>query len=143
MALSKSASEYYANHKCKTRRPGYCITDDRWFESAKDAARYYGITVGLVSGCCTGNAISTHGKKFTYNLDGSPPEYKGSYSTTRNKQEKGKRANAVPVMCVETGAVFDSLSAAAKYANLKYPNGIRNCCIDNRRTSGGFHWKYT
>lgn len=143
VAISLSVSNYYMSHKCKTRRPVYCITDDKWFDSVSDASHHYGISSGLISGCCTGNAMSTHGKMFTYNPDGSPAEYRGSYTTTR-KHTCGKnvRCNAVSVMCVETGTVFSSLAEASLCAGLKHTGGIRKSCQDNKRTSGGFHWRY-
>lgn len=141
--ISLSVSNYYMSHECKTRRPVYCITDDKWFESVSDASQYYGISPGLISGCCTGNAMSTHGKMFTYNSDGSPTEYRGSYATTRRHScGNSTRCNAVPVVCVETGAIFANLSEAALYAGLKHTGGIRKSCQDNRRMSGGFHWRY-
>lgn len=141
--ISRSVTDWFASSECPTHKKVYCVTDELWFDSVSDAAKFYDISIGLISGCCTGNAMSTHGKQFTYNLDGSLPEYRGSYSATR-KNNKLKRGccNATPVMCVETGAIFDSLADAARYANVKHTNNIRESCKDARRVSGGYHWRY-
>ncbi|MHC1785458.1 MAG: GIY-YIG nuclease family protein [Christensenellales bacterium] len=46
------------------------------------------------------------------------------------------------VMCVETGEVYASVSAARKATGGN--EGIRNCCskCSGNRTSGGYHWKW-
>lgn len=46
-----------------------------------------------------------------------------------------------PVICVETGEVFRSMSEAAKKHNV-YPNSISACCAGRLKTTGGKHWKY-
>lgn len=49
---------------------------------------------------------------------------------------------AHPVMCIETGEIFPSLTAAAKEKNLKWSSYIYYCCNNPNRTTAGLHWKY-
>eukprot|EP00808_Paulinella_micropora_P012612 g21468.t1 len=46
-----------------------------------------------------------------------------------------------PVVCVETGEEYASLSAAARQLNLYGQNSIWNS-IKNGTKSGGYHWRY-
>lgn len=46
-----------------------------------------------------------------------------------------------PVLCVETGTVYNSLVEAAE-ANRLLGADIGNCCRGKLKTTGGFHWKF-
>lgn len=63
----------------------------------------------------------------------------------RKKSEEHKRKMAeakwIPVVCVETGMVFESYQQAADFA------GVSRCCIcdvlhGRQKTTGGYHWRY-
>lgn len=45
------------------------------------------------------------------------------------------------VICVETGEIFNSVTGAAEYYNLK-PTHISRVCKGKRKRTGGFHWRY-
>lgn len=47
----------------------------------------------------------------------------------------------VPVKCVETGQVFDSITAAAKYVGVQPPS-IKRVLKNPEKTLRGFHWEY-
>ena len=49
-------------------------------------------------------------------------------------QNKSKK-----VICVETGAIYDSLAEARRQTGAK---NISACCVNERNTSGGYHWRY-
>ena len=53
------------------------------------------------------------------------------------------RKNGFPVVCVETGATFDSATGAAKELGL-HATSITACCKNKpyHHTCGGYHWKY-
>lgn len=53
----------------------------------------------------------------------------------------GKRWKWKPVLCVETGEIFQNMTEAAKKYNT-YPNSISSCCSGKLKTTGGYHWKY-
>ena len=88
-------------------------------------------------------------------------EYYNSYSNGYNKTSGGyhwcflenkkeavnfwnknklKIGNSVKVICVETGEIFNSRTAAAKFIN-KSDSGILKACRDKNKTAGGYHWK--
>ena len=46
-----------------------------------------------------------------------------------------------PVRCLETDEIFESVTAAAKWAGVARGT-IRAACRKNTRTGGGYHWKY-
>lgn len=53
-------------------------------------------------------------------------------------------ADSKKVVCIETGEVFESINAAAKFAKA-HKGRISGCCrnLDHYNTAGGFHWKFT
>ena len=142
--ISDGVTQWYKENPCATRQRVYCVTDGIWFESTREASEYYHISESLISACCRGFALTTHGKQFTRNKDGSLPEYFGTYQTYKSKNKCAiPKGNSVKVKCVETGRTFNSMADAAKFAGLKCANGIRKSCNNNNHTSGGFHWEYT
>jgi len=48
--------------------------------------------------------------------------------------------NQRPVKCVETGEIFESMSAAAKSIGIS-SSGIKNVIIGKNHTAGGYHWE--
>lgn len=46
------------------------------------------------------------------------------------------------VICIETGQIFETVSDAAKWANLSGSAHICAVCKGTRKTAGGYHWKY-
>ena len=56
----------------------------------------------------------------------------------------GKRPpNCKPIICVETGEVFDSAAEASKTMSVSEPSIIRVAAHQkNRNTCKGFHWEY-
>lgn len=49
--------------------------------------------------------------------------------------------SSVPVICVETGTIFNSIRDACRAYNLS-PSCVCCCCKGKSKTAGGFHWKY-
>jgi hypothetical protein len=45
-----------------------------------------------------------------------------------------------PVLCVETGVVYESTMAASKETGISGGN-INSCCKGERKMAGGFHWR--
>lgn len=56
-----------------------------------------------------------------------------------SESHKGKATKKV--RCVETGAIFDSVSEAAAFVG-KYISGVIACCKGKQKTCGGYHWEY-
>ena len=53
------------------------------------------------------------------------------------------RVNSKPVICLETGKRYASVSEASKDVHI-HSSGISNCCNHKPRyiTAGGYHWEY-
>lgn len=54
---------------------------------------------------------------------------------------KGITRTGKKILCVETGIIYDKVSEAAKITKIGKTN-IANAARDNKRSAGGFHWKY-
>lgn len=47
-----------------------------------------------------------------------------------------------PVICIETGVLYESVSKAARVTGLRRATSICSACNEINKTAGGFHWKY-
>lgn len=56
-------------------------------------------------------------------------------------QRKKKGSKPKPVVCIETDQVYPSAKVATEALGIKARSGIRTA-IAERRTAGGFHWRY-
>ena len=63
------------------------------------------------------------------------------HSVSQEQREKISKANSKRVRCIETGEVFKSIRAAAKFYNISFAN-IIGVCRGYRYTAGGLHWEY-
>lgn len=46
-----------------------------------------------------------------------------------------------PVVCIETGKVYESLTQATRETGVLQPT-ISGCCYGDRKTAGGYHWRF-
>ena len=81
---------------------------------------------------------------------GEKNSFYGKHHTEESKQKmRGKRPSisgaknpkAKKVLCVETGSVYECGAIASKETGVNY-SSLRNCCQGNRKTAGGYHWRY-
>lgn len=142
--ISNSLKNWYARNFSSSRKPVLCVSDGRIFNSAVEAAEYYGMTESEISACCLGRRKSSHDKQFSYSLDGKLPEYKSRAKNHNDLEwrEKIARTKSIPVICVETGRIFDSAKTAAIEVGLVDGSGIGKCCKGKMEKAGGYHWKY-
>lgn len=56
-------------------------------------------------------------------------------------RKKISEINKRPVICIETGVVYESMNAAAEELGI-CKQSISKCCRGERQTAGGFHWAY-
>lgn len=74
------------------------------------------------------------------NLEWMTPRENSNHGT---RSKRMARTRKKPVVCVETGKVFESLADAANAVGAKVINISRVCRkIPSYRTAGGFHWEY-
>ena len=62
-------------------------------------------------------------------------------SETREKMSRAADNRKVPVMCMETGVVYDSVSSAMRDTGVDSV-GICGCCKGKQSHAGGYHWRY-
>lgn len=67
------------------------------------------------------------------NLEWATQAEQNNYGTRTKRTMK-------PVKCVETGAVYESIKAAAAAVN-GLPTGISNCLSGKAQTHKGYHWE--
>lgn len=79
-------------------------------------------------------------KKVLQRLIKEQEENKNKHNTEESIKRLIERSS-VPVICVETGTIFNSIRDACRAYNLSPPN-VCNCCKGKKKTVGGFHWKY-
>lgn len=60
---------------------------------------------------------------------------------TEEQKDKIKGNTYRPVLCVETGIIYKSLSYVSRLFNI-YASNLSKVCNSERHTAGGFHWRY-
>lgn len=69
-------------------------------------------------------------------------EWRARLSESHKGLMKGeKHPMSRKVICVETGEVFPSITAAGESVGITHSR-IRECCLGNRHTTKGYHWKF-
>ena len=86
--------------------------------------------------------------KYGYNLDSGGSLYKHRSEFTKKKESESHKGNhnrsALPVICLETGIIYNSVPQAARYLNLCTGN-IYRCCLHKTHYTGKtqhFHFEY-
>ena len=64
-----------------------------------------------------------------------------NYKHSEDTKNKIGDANSVRVMCIETGEIFNSLVAAARWCE-GHDGKISAVCKGKRKTHNGYRWKY-
>lgn len=72
------------------------------------------------------------------NLEWCTYKYNMNYGT-RNKRIADKQSK--PIICVETGVRYNSLSEVTKKTGIDFRH-LSDCCKGKRKTTGGYHWQY-
>lgn len=97
------------------------------------------------------NSLKTeeHKKKISQSNIGKHPhqgEQNPMYGRHFSQKSKDKIRNSQParkrVQCIETGAIFESARAAAKWCGLRKDGHIPSVCRGERKIAGGYHWRY-
>ena len=72
------------------------------------------------------------------NLEWCDQSYNINYG---NRNKRIAKSLGKPVFCEELNRTFDGVRAAARELGLDYSN-ISRCCTGERKTCGGYHWRY-
>ena len=110
-----------------------CLETGEVFGSLKEAAQAVGLKDGRsISSCLNGRTLTAGGRHWA--LEGSDVTI-GSAKAKRDRRSKR-------VVCLETGEVYESMSAAAKAVGLKGGASLSACLRGKAMTAGGFHWAF-
>ena len=117
--------ELIAKYKSNQRKHGYNVNNG-----------------GCHNGCCsqeTKRKISI-AKLGTHHSDEAKKKISDA-SRGRRHAEETKKKRSKPIFCVELNVVYFGIREAERVLNLA--NGcISKCLKGERKTAGGFHWKY-
>lgn len=117
-------SEYQANDHAH----GYNIDN-----GGKSPGRVSEETKKKLSAVHSGKGNPFYGKHLT-------EEHKKKIRETR--RERGvEPVNKRPILCEETGVIYESTAQATRETGV-HNYAIRRVCYGERKTAGGFHWRY-
>lgn len=119
----------------RRKKPVVCLTTGKRYDSIKKAAEALGVSAPAISRAAhTGSRCI--GMHFYFADKPKPPAH---FFKNQDAKELEARRNRqrVPVICVETGEVFASISDAAKTKGVH--EGLLSVAISGK--VGGLHWK--
>lgn len=119
-----------------------CVETGVVYESANEASRQVkNAPQSKITMCCQGLRSTTGGYHWLYLDDYMKINNVEEYLYNRKKDESQRSTTkSRPVICVETGEYFSSLSEASRVKKLDR-SSIATCCLNNN-TCGGYHWRY-
>lgn len=106
----------------------YCFENQKIYNNAKEASNDTKANRNHILRCCKGLENASNNLHFCY-LEG-----KDTYKIKSNKDES-------PVVCVNTGMHYKTISEAGKLTNTN-PRHISNCCVGREKTANGLTWCY-
>jgi hypothetical protein len=110
------------------------------FESATDAAKFYGIKKSAIQKNLTGNNKSCHSKVFTYRpMSLDPKEISSIFATMKSRHKR-------PVIQYDFDwnyiSEYDSIFSAAKSVGIKNDSKIGEACLNKNKTCYGYRWAF-
>lgn len=57
------------------------------------------------------------------------------------KNIKANKNKAKPIVCIETGVIYEGFNDALRKTNIS-TGSLYNVCIGKTKTAGGYHWRY-
>lgn len=128
--ISDSLKGKYMNSEATSKKI-YCIEQDKWYPSISEAERINHISRGSIGKAASGINVKAGG--LTWSYDGSIRHRDNLIKASRKR-----------VLCVETGDVFDSIYAAAKFL-FGDKASTKKCAIQaaikRNGTANGLHFK--
>ena len=118
----------------------YCVDLDKTFETIKEALAFVGNTGDIIN-CCMGNQLKAANHFWAYAEDTERIQFiKDNYLTAENIYTN-YTFKPKSVRCIETGAIYSDMTAAAKALGMHGPSHISIACKTGKK-SGGYHWEY-
>lgn len=102
----------------KIRKPIICVNDGRRFSCAREAAQAYRIADSVIFAVCQKNGKNYTAGGYVFRFEGDadlalPSEQIIAVAQTASKRRSQKPRGMKKVVCLKTGAVFDSVKMAA------------------------------
>lgn len=102
------------------------------FDSLEEAAKTVNSTKQSISKACLSSTYKHRGYLWSY-------KFKAPF--IQGKDLRKKRVEKLSLHSGKSLAVFDSVSTASKLTGIN-KTSIGKCCRDERKSAGGFEWKY-
>lgn len=114
-------------------KPVLCVNDNKYFRSCQEAAEYYGIYDFQVKSVCNYSSRSINNLDFRYATKIEAFDY---FDISKK-----------PVMCIESGKIYDSAEDASKDVSSELDEklvkrGIIRCCKGYRPSAYSYHWRF-
>ncbi len=116
----------FEHRVCQIDKDGNLV---KIWESASEAKRELEIECSNILRCCKGQQNSAGNYYWCYRKD---------FENFKIPVKEVSRKTWRPVLCVETGQVFDKMRDADKFAGVRIIWAIDKL----NKTAGGYHWKY-
>lgn len=116
-----------------------CLETGDVYYSAQEAARQLNISASHIGDACNnkrGIAGGYHWEYIEFPID----EIDRKKLIDKKDQLKRERQSK-SIICIETNEVFSGGKEAEEKTGISRGN-ICSCCKGNRKTAGGYHWKY-
>lgn len=129
---SKVNKEIKKKEKCVL-----CIDKDIAYQGQVSASIITGIDRAGIGMCCLNKQNTCGGYKWKFIEEDEYTKYKQMGKSdipipiTRSAQK-------IPVLCVETNVVYESMAEAYRQTKIKH---ISECCRGLIKTAGGYHWR--
>lgn len=138
---------YASKHRARNVRGVVCVSDGKTFESAASAARFYGLHKTTIFQICRLGTTTASGLVFRY-ADAEGPVIRSNRTDEQRARAKALVAAALargqakikkPVLCLDNGKVFGSISEAARAHDLKM--GALSVAIIRGQKCGGLKFE--
>lgn len=106
--------------------PVVCVDTGDIFKSITAAAEWAGVALPSIS-------AALHHKRHTSG------GYRWNFVDNPNETEITPQNRKRRVVCIETGEIFESITAASEWAGKNVHEALRG----RNKTAGGYHWQYT
>lgn len=113
-----------------------CIESGQEYDSIATAARKTGVDRTSIGRCCVFSAKTAGGLHWRY----SDMPYE-AWQTLYSGRFECPDPRALPVVCLDTGIVYDSVISAARAAGVS-KTALVNACKGKTHKAAGLRWKY-
>ena len=134
--IDYTKNEWYGKERIIYATPVIRLEDAKYYKSMKEAGTENGVTDSTISSAiihkCYANGY--HWDCYDETIDYTKNEWYGKKQNLKSSYKK--------VVCLETGDIFESQQAAARFMGLNKSGPIIRSIKDKKMTFAGYHWDY-